>query len=77
MILVMTRLRSRLRRLRHLRNRRRKEYNYEGQDDNLYMDINNDNDDVSDDIPGDAADQVPVEEVGEQITPRPQELEQE
>ena len=58
-------------------NRRRQEHNHEGQDDIPYMDISNDDDEVPEDVPGDAADQVPVEEVGEQITPRPREFEQE
>ena len=58
-------------------NRRQQEYNHEGQDDTPYMDINNDDDDMHEDVPEDAAEQVPVEEVGEQITPRPRELERE
>ena len=57
----------------------RHEHYSEDQDDTPYMDmdVNNNAEDVSEDVPEDAADQVPVEEVGEQITPRPRELEQE
>ena len=40
------------------------------------MDINHNVEDVPENVPEDAADQVPAEEVGEQITPRPRELEQ-
>ena len=54
----------------------RQEYNIGNQDDTPYMDIDNDNDDVQEDVPEDA-EQVPVEEIGEQITPRPRELERE
>ena len=41
------------------------------------MDINNDDDHAHEDVSEDAVEQVPVEEVGAQITPRFRELEQE
>ena len=41
------------------------------------MDANNNVEDVPEDVSKDAADQVPVEEVGEQITPRPHDPERE
>ena len=41
------------------------------------MDVNNNVEDVPEDVPEDGVDQVPVEEVGEQITPRPHDPEQE
>ena len=73
-ILVMTTLQSLLGRLRHgdrsrtTRDRRTLPY--------MDMDANNNDDDVFEGVTEDAADQVPVEEVGEQITPRPHDPEQ-
>ena len=57
----------------------RHEHYSEDQDDTPYMDMDVDDhvENVPEEVSEDVADQVPVEEVGEQITPRPHDPEQE
>ena len=57
----------------------RHDHYFEDQDDTSYidMDVNNNVENVTDDIHEDTADEIPIQEVEDQITPRPSDLEQE